>query len=166
MSSEVEWRAARKLPPFFLIYLFLFSSVSYSAPANFYTLNEKWEKTNVSGKTKEDMVDKSFTAALIRQSPHFVSAPTPPVLNKSLVEIMQGANVVEIEQNQSLLVRASTPVVKFVATEEGIASLETVRADTLRILGTGIGSTFVHIWDSTGRSTFELRVVQPKFIPS
>ncbi len=162
----MEWRAAKKLPPFVLIYLFLFSSVSYSAPANFYTLNEKWEKTNLSGKTKEEAVDESLTAALLRQSPHFISAPTPPVLNKSLTEIGQGTNVVEIEQNQSLLVRASTPVVKFVATEEGIASLETVSADTIRILGTGIGSTFVHIWDSTSRSTFELRVLQPKFIPS
>ncbi len=138
----------------------------FSAPANFYTLNEKWEKSNLSGETKEDAVDKSVTSALLRQSPHFVSAPIPLVLNKSLAEITQGGNVLEIEQNQSLFVRASTPIVKFVATEEGIVSLETIRGDTLLILGTGIGSTFVHIWDSTGRSTFELRVLQPKFIPS
>src|SRR3989338_4713705 len=129
-------------------------------------MNEKWEKANLSGKTKEEAVDESLTAALLRQSPHFISAPTPPVLNKSLTEITQGANVVEIEQNQSLFVRASAPIVKFVTTQEGIAALEKIREDTIRILGTGIASPFVHIWDSTSRNTFELRVLQPKFIPS
>ncbi len=148
-----------------LLFLF-FTAGSSSAATTFYTLNEQWEKSSLSGKTKEQALDESFNQSLNRQSLSIVGTPPPPAKRMTLAGIVQTGNTVEIEQNQTLFVKANAAIIKFLATDEGIAVLETVDADTLRIAGTGIGSTFIHIWDPLGRSTFELRVVQPRFTPS
>ena len=151
---------------FVVLLLFFFPSLGFSADAGFYTLNDKWEKSNLLVKTKADALDEGFKTALSKETPPIIGPPPALSINRTLAEIIQGNNTLEIDLNQSLFVKTGGAIVKFVSTDEGIVSMETASSDTLRILGRGIGSTFVHIWDSKGRNTFEIRVLQPAFVPS
>lgn len=147
-------------------FLFFFCSSGFSDQTDFFTLNEKWEKSNPIAKTKAQALDEGFMAALSKETPNIIGPPPAPSIIRNLNEITQANNTIEIELNQSLFVKANGAVIKFLATDEGIVLMETASSDTLRILGSGIGTTFIHIWDSKGRNTFEIRVVGPKFVPS
>ncbi len=156
-----------KLSLLFLVISFLFPAHSFSAEGNFYTLNDRWQKANESGQTKKEALESGFSSALAQQSfssPTLI--PTPPSITRDLIEISQQGNTFQLELGQSLFVKDSNGIVKFVATDEGIVSFETINSNTLRIGGSGIGKTFVHIWDSKGRTTFEMWVIPPKFIPT
>ncbi len=150
----------------FLIFsLFLFCAISLveAAPSNFYYLNEKWEKSNAAEETKGDAVDSAFAAAFSGQIQNLPIVARAPTLRKTLTELVRSGSF-EIEQYQSLLVTTNGGVSKFISTDEGIVTLETADSGLLRVLGTGIGKTFVHVWDASGRSTFEVRVRQPAIV--
>ena len=129
-------------------------------------MNEKWEKANLSAKTKGEALDEGFHAALSKEAAPIIGPPPARPITRTLAEIIQSNQTIEIELNQTLLVKTGSPIVKFIATDEGIVSMETVNADILGIVGKGVGSTFLHLWNADGRKTFEIRVVGPKFIPS
>ncbi len=133
-----------------------------AAESSFYTLSSKWEKSNIPSKSKCASVERSFADALSQQSQTVTALPTPPPLRMSLPDIVHGRGTFEIQQGQSLFLKC-TAITKFIATDEGIVTIETAEADTIRIFGSQIGSTYIHVWDANGRSTFELRVTQPKF---
>src|SRR3989338_4186736 len=157
----------RKYSAVVLISQFFFcSSPSLAAQASFYTLNEKWEKANLAGQTKDQAVEDEFGSVLSKQTANLIGPPPAPAIKRTLAEIMQTGNLVEIEMNQTLFVKSTSGIIKFVATDEGIAAFETVSADTLAIFGSNVGSTFAHVWDAEGRHTFALRVRTPTFIPS
>ncbi|MBI4353496.1 MAG: hypothetical protein HY593_06210 [Candidatus Omnitrophica bacterium] len=160
----------RKGLPVFLLVLgfFLHSRPVFPGPSSFYTLHEKWLKDNASGRKSEgESLDRGFQSALAYQAGSAQPLlPATPTLMRSVDELAGLGQVFEIEQNQSLLVNASTQILKFLAMDEGIVLLETVDADTLRIQGTGIGRTFIHVWDVEKRSTFQLQVLPQKIIPS
>lgn len=137
------------------------------ADTGFYNLNERWEKSVVSGKTKQEALNDGFTSALssqsFSQSSPGISTPVAPAIKKTLSEVTLSSLVTEIEQGQSLFVRANSTIVKFIPTEEGIVLTETIGTDTIRIEGIQIGNTFIHVWDSQGRKTFSVRVIPPKY---
>ena len=147
-------------------FLFFFCPLAFSAETDFYTLNEKWEKSNLLTKTKSEALEEGFKSALSKQVPNLIGPPPAAPISRSLSAIVHGNSTVEIELNQSLFLKTNSPIVKFVSTDEGIVTMETISADTLRILGSAVGTTFIHLWDSQGRNTFQLRVVGPKFVPS
>ncbi len=164
-SGDLRRMPRRPKLPLLILALFFLSSPNpaFSAPAGFYTLSEKWERTS-EAPPKEDAVEKSFASALS----HFshgsgpMTVPAPPDFNRSIAELAAQTAVVEIEIGQSLFVDTRGQVIKFVATDEGIVAMETIDENTLRILGSGVGRTFIHVWDAVGRGTFELHVAAPK----
>gem|GEM_PF-1068565 len=143
----------------------LCSTLAFAASANFYSLSDKWEKANASGKTRTSALEDSFGQALAEQPRSPTGFPTPPPIRKQISQLLTESPVIEIELNQSLDVRVPG-IVKFVSTDEGILAMETTDRDLLRITGIQVGSTFLHIWDASGRHTFELRVIPPKIIPT
>ncbi len=158
-----------------LLSLFLFTNAlvfpaaSFGAEADFYTFNERWNKSNLGPKTnKTTALEEGFSTAISSQNTLFLipGAPPPPVVRRTLGEIISVGGTVEIELNQTLLVEQIGGLIKFVTTDEGIATLENVNSEILKIMGTGIGSTFVHIWNAAGRNTFALRVLPPKLVTS
>lgn len=154
---------------FFAFFLFLsfFSSAASADETSFYTLNERWQKSASAPETKASALDKAFAAAISGRSSGPVSAAfAPPNLTRTLSDVVSAGGSVEIEQGQALFLKTGTPVVKFLATDEGIVTLETSEASTLLITGRQVGSTFVHVWDEGGRKTFSLRVTQPKVQPN
>ncbi len=150
----------------FLFFSVFFSRPGFSAETDFFNLNEKWEKSNLLAKEKGEALDQSFKSALSTEASSIAGPPPAASITRSIDEILQSNNATEIELNQSLFVKTNGAIVKFLATDEGIVSMETANSDVLRILGSGIGTTFVHLWDSKGRNTFEVRVIGPKFVPS
>lgn len=156
----------------FLSFLFLIlCGEAAASPSNFYTMADRWQKNqekDASPKvSKNDAIEESFASSL-RESGQgaAVSAPIAPILRKNLSELAQAGRVVEIEQNQVLFARSDKKIIKFIATDEGIVWLESAEADVLAIKGVGVGRTFVHVWDEERRSTFEIRVLVPRFVPS
>src|SRR3989338_257909 len=163
-SKKKNWPLSepRKVFLLFLAGIFLFLG-SAAAASDFFYLHERWEKSNLSGKTKKDAIEEGFTSAFSAQAPESSKTIVLPQLRKSLAEVAQ-TGPVEIEQGQSLYLTASGGILKFVSTDDGIVVLETENSNTLRIIGTRIGRTFIHIWDSSRRHTFELKVNQPTFV--
>lgn len=152
---------------FAAVFLCLFSGQAGAeervSGANFYTLASRWDKT-AAGKTKESAIDQGFRSALPSSS---VSLnPAPPLLQKNLSEIISAARTEEIELNQQLVLQSDSAIAKFVATEEGIVGMESLPGNKFQIVGRSIGTTFVHVWNAAGRSTFEIRVQPPVFRPS
>ena len=141
----------------------------FSAEANFYTLNDRWVKENKpqkSGKDKavEESFSRAFQGRTLREED--IRIPAAPTLRRSLEEVLSTQGTLEIELNQVLILERIGGLLKFVATDEGLVTLENVDSETLKLLGSGIGSTFVHVWNSAGRTTFALRVIPPKIIAS
>jgi len=155
-------------PAWVLLLLFLAITVSPAAQAaepNFYTLQEQWSKDNKPPKLNKDKaVEEGFSKAFRDRYVREGSAPVlaAPLQRRSLQEAVSAPAGVEIEFNQTLLITDIGTLVKFVATDEGIVTLENVDSDTLKILATGIGTTFIHVWNTQGRSTFTLRAIQPR----
>lgn len=146
------------------LFLFVFPSLSFSAEANFFALNDKWEKSNAASTTgKKDAVEQGFSSALKNNTTGILSSGLiqPPAITRTLSQLATENQTTEIQINQSIFVKSSTGIVKFIATNEGIVSMESIGQDTLRIVGTGIGRTFVHIWSATSRNTFEVQVMPP-----
>lgn len=148
----------------FLSFFFIINSSYPAESTNFYTLASKWEKQTASGKTKKEAVDDGFRKAFSRDLGP--ALPVAPTLQKDLSEIVTSSQTEELELNQLLILKSGTGFIKSLATDEGIALLELQTDRSLRILATGIGSTFIHVWDGTGRSTFELRVKPPIIRPT
>ncbi len=138
-----------------------------AADSSFYTLQDQWTKANKpqkGGKDKavEEGFSKAFRNQYVRESN--IPALTPPSIHRTLQEVVSAPGGIEIEFNQTILISGIGGLLKFISTDEGIVTLENVNADTLKILATGIGSTFVHVWNANGRSTFALRATQPTII--
>ncbi len=154
------------------VYSFVFSIFlpsSYADESSFYAFNEQWRKESRSGTTKAQALSDTFSSALLGSavaSGTSTGMPAPSSISRSLRDICSAGGTVEIEQNQSLFLKLDTPVVKFISTDDGIVVMDTVESSTLRIAGSGVGSTFVHVWDESGRKTFSLRVKQPKVLPN
>ena len=146
--------------------LVLFFPVSncFSAEADFYTLNDKWEKANASSAVaKKAAIEQGFSSALEKSTDGIAHGgfAEPPAITRTLSDLVSQGQTIEIQLKQSLFIKSPNDIVKFVTTSEGIVSLETVGQNTLRILGTGIGRSFVHIWNASGRNTFEIQVISP-----
>lgn len=145
------------------------SRTAYSAEAGFYSFGEKWDRARATGQSKETAIEDGFKTGLLAKETHspILGIPAPQALNRTLAEIIQTGATVEIEQNQTLFLSTNGSATKFVTTDEGIALVETTSdPQLLNIVGIGIGRTFVHVWDSQGRRTFELRVLSPRFVPT
>lgn len=151
-----------------IAFLFFFPSTAFSAEASFFTLNDRWEKANAAPATsKKTALEQGFGNALEKTSfKTSAGLPEPPVLKRILSQLARDNQTVEIQLNQSLYVQASSGVTKFIATNEGIVSLETVGEGNVRLVGVGIGRTFVHIWDVSGRNTFEVQVIPQTIVLS
>lgn len=148
---------------FFLLVAFslLFSSAAGAAGTQYPFNKNKDEKDR-------EALDNSFASAFLKKSsssPRGGVAVVKPALHQSLDELV-AARLVEIEQGQELYIHSASVVVKFVSTEEGVVTLDTVSSDVLRAKGRMIGRTFLHVWDAVGRKTFELHVLAPKILPS
>ncbi len=144
--------------------LFALNGTGFAAQSEFYTLNERWAKENVAPKTSpQAAIEEVFSKAAESQNTNYMTpgAPPPPSLRRTLAELA-GAGTVEVEVGQSLFVEDIGGLVKFVTTDEGIATVESVNTETLRILGSEVGSTFLHIWNAAGRKTLPLRILPPK----
>ncbi len=152
--------------PLFFPAFFLFAQKAYSADAQFYTLNQRWEKANASGTTKKEAVEQSFAEAMIFKAQGYPELPLSPPLKSDLAALGRQQRVVQLALGQSLIAAADNDILKFIATTESIVVLETLGSRTLRVLATGIGRTFIHVWDSEKRSTFEVWVIAPVFVPS
>ncbi len=153
-----------------LLAIFLFSVPAFADETSFYTLNERWAKNAQSGKTKDEALGDTFTTALAnRAAKSGASASTIPTalpITRTIGDVLSAGNTIEVEHNQTLFLRFPTPVLKFLATDDGVVTMDTVEASILRIVAIQIGSTFIHVWDESGRKTFTLRVVQPKYAPN
>ena len=158
-------RLTPKIPALCLLIIFLVfhSGQVLATETGFYALNKRWENRNSEGISKKDALDQGFSSALFRGVSNVTQTPSV-VIKRTLAEIIGQSQTVRIDQHQTLLVKANGDIVKFVSTDDGIATLETASSDTLRIVGTGVGSTFVHIWDVHGRNTFQLQVAVPPLI--
>lgn len=140
-------------------------AIVWAADSNFYVLQDQWTKANKPQKNdKEKAVEEGFAKAFRNRYVREDSIPviTSPPIYRSLQEVMSSPGGIEIEFNQTMLITGIGGLVKFITTEEGIATLENVDPNTLKVQATGIGSTFVHVWNAQGRSTFALRAIQPK----
>lgn len=148
-----------------VVFNFSILSSAHAAPASFYSMADQWEKSET--KTpKSEAVEQGFGTALAEQVPTpLYRSPAPSTLRRSLAEIQSSPTLI-LDLNQRLIIESPSPIVKFVATDEGIVAMETVDQDTLGIMGIKIGRTFVHIWNGQGRVTFELQVLAPRFEPS
>ena len=168
-SSEMMFEAGKFSPLFFLFLLPLPCLTSDAfAETNFYTLAQRWEKSNAYTNTSKKIPEPGVRP--LRGQNDFSDAaafPVPLALTRRLEELTGAQRVIDLEQKQSLFVKTGQPVLKFVSTEEDKVLFESLDPQTLRIEGTGVGLTFVHIWTSDGtRSTFQVRVFPQKFIPS
>jgi len=157
----------KSLPPVILLSLLSFFSfptvlLAVDSSSNFYSLNPKWEKAQASGKNRQTALDDSFRQALGGQNFSLDQMPVTPAITRTAAELT--ARPVELELNQVLHVKPAGPVSKFLATDEGIVVLETSTPGTLEVVGSGIGSTFVHFWDDEGRHTFQAKVIPQKLI--
>jgi len=138
-----------------------------AAPAGFYTLNERWEKSSVDKGSQREAVDDGFRSALENSGPPAPGGvPAPAPLRLGVAEITAVPRTLEIELRQTLVVGGFDSLRKFVSTEESVVTLENEGLSSLRVLGTAIGRTFVHAWDASGRHTFEVQVLQPRFTPT
>jgi len=132
-----------------------------AADANFYRLNDRWEKAAATGKSREDAMDEGFARAIQRSDASIVSSlPVSPPLRRTLSQIEQSR--VELEFERSLLVSANG-ILKYLATDAGRVVLSTADPNTLLIKAIGIGPTFVHVWDAAGRHSFEIQVTPPTY---
>lgn len=143
--------------------LFFFCLAAIPAHADFYTLNQRWEKSNSGGKPKANALEQSFGAALAQPSSALPGIPPPTTIEKPLTALTQGG-ITELQQSQSLIIEQGGGIIKFLTTDEGVVTIESINSETLRVIGTDIGHTFVHIWNAQGRNTFEIRVIPQKFV--
>ncbi len=147
-----------------------------AAETNFYTLQDQWTKANKPQKTgKDQAVEEGFSKAFRNRYVRDENIPalTSPLVHRTLQEIISTPGGIEIEFNQTLLISGIGGLIKFIATDEGIVTLENVDSNTLKVQATGIGSTFVHVWNlpagqasAPRRSTFSLRATQPTIVPN
>ncbi len=147
----------------------LSSSPALSAESNFYTLQERWQKQQLESHTdKSAAIDSGFSSAMFktRSQDPLTGVTAAPTLRRAFQEIVLSESVVELESEQTLLIENIQGLIKFVSTDAGIVSLETVNTDILKMTATSLGTTFVHVWTQAGRSTFSVRVVGPKLSPS
>lgn len=137
-------------------------------PAQFYTLSDRWEKQNLSGKTRKEALDDGFRSALYtNEAGNVLNTPPPPeTLRRTFPQIASSGNAIEIEDGQTLLVSSPSPITKFVTTQEGVVTLESPKPDALSVTGTGLGRTFVHAWNAEGRHTFEVSVRIRRYAPT
>ena len=147
-----------------LLLSLVLASPCLAADVNFYSLKDQWANNKPEKTDKNSAIEEGFSKAFQNRTvrEENIGVVTLPPVRRTLQEAVSASGGVEIEFNQTLIVDGIGGLVKFITTDEGLAILENVDADTLKILGTGIGTTFVHVWNPQGRSTFTLRVTQPK----
>lgn len=130
-----------------------------AAETSFYKLNSRWEKNNEEKPGAAD-VDQAFRSALGSSSafgglPSVPSAPQP--VQRTIAEL-QAVQTITLELGQSLFLDLASQPRKYVATQDGVVAFEPIDSDTLRIEALTIGETFVHVWDTAGRNTFQVLV--------
>jgi len=84
--------------------------------------------------------------------------PLTIVLDENFKDVRQP---IEIEEDRDLLVVGKN-IRRFLVTQPDILSVEKENPDQLRITGTQVGYTYVHIWDDNGRWTLEFFGSLPK----
>jgi Pilus formation protein N terminal region len=90
----------------------------------------------------------------------------PSVL--SLAQITNSGQVkptMSIELNSSVIIESKN-IKRFLVVDEGFIGVKIIDADRLELDAKRIGSTFLHIWDDTGRHTLYVEVVFPKTVTS
>jgi hypothetical protein len=144
------------------------SSLALAAESNFYTMEERWQKQQlVSHTDKGAAIDSGFSSALLKsraQDPT-TGVSVAPTLRRTFQDVVASESIIELEPEQTLLIENIQGLLKYVSTDAGVVTLETLNPDILKMTATGLGSTFVHVWTQTGRSTFSVRVIGPKFSP-
>ncbi|MFH1355370.1 MAG: pilus assembly protein N-terminal domain-containing protein, partial [Candidatus Omnitrophota bacterium] len=68
---------------------------------------------------------------------------------------------IEIAQGSSILIRTNN-IRRFLLTQPEVLTVQRNSADELMLPGKGIGYTYLHIWDDSGRRTMEFLGVYPK----
>lgn len=155
---------------FFFVIIPIFCSSFHpdllAASSNFYTYHERWQKKDDGEPGKKEALEGAFRSSADKIASPSGSGALPPSLpvERTLTNIVQ-LGTFEIEVNQSLIIKSSAGIVKFISTTENIVMMETVDATTLRIIGKTAGRTFIHVWEEGNkRSTFELRVNPQRFV--
>lgn len=96
-----------------------------------------------------------------------VTAPFPTAISiKKLfldetVRATQPETKLEIEIGKTMIVSGHN-ITRWLATQPELISIERKSSDEINITGKGIGFTYFHIWDSSGRWTFSLLSAPPK----
>lgn len=152
------------------------ASCAFGADINFYSLQEQWAKENKVPKTgRAQALESGFSQAFGKQSPTGgdYSSPVPVTLRRDFREAAAASSPLEIEWGQTLLLEKVGGLVKFAASDEGIVTMESADTETLRLIGSSVGSTYVHVWNlpvaqasARQRTTFSVRVLQPRLTPS
>jgi len=149
----------RRATAFLAAAFFIGAPGAASAAENFYKLNDRWEKAQSSGLTKQEAVDSGFAAALANP-PQRIQGPVSLPIRRNLVQLAQ--QHIDLEINQSLVVTANG-LVKFFSTTDGVVAMQTLDTNTLQVVGTHFGNTFVHVYDAAGRTTFEVQCIPPTY---
>ncbi len=152
-----------------VFFSFALKENALAADANFYTLKDQWvsenkPKKNNKEKALEDGFQKAFENRIEREES--IGTPVPAAIRRALSEIISSQTTVELESGQTLFIENVGGLTKFIPTDEGIVLLENVDSETLKVTGSDIGTTYVHIWNSKGRSTVPIRVIPPKVVLS
>lgn len=147
--------------------VFLTSAVpAAAAPTDFYPLAQRWAKARAESAGKEEAVEGAFQKAVQSGASSVPSDPfgTPiPALRRPLSGIAPAGESIELESGQTLFISSDAPITKSASTDDTIAELQSADASTLAVTAREVGKTVVHVWDASGRRTFEVRVVPRKF---
>ncbi|MFH1414309.1 MAG: pilus assembly protein N-terminal domain-containing protein [Candidatus Omnitrophota bacterium] len=84
--------------------------------------------------------------------------PEVMYLDDSFVKITQP---IEIAQGSSILIRTNN-IRRFLLTQPEVLTVQRNSPDELLLTGKGIGYTYLHVWDDSGRRTMEFLGVYPK----
>ncbi|MCG3176532.1 MAG: hypothetical protein MOGMAGMI_01490 [Candidatus Omnitrophica bacterium] len=143
----------------------LWTGVARAGDTSFYTLHSRWEKNNEEKAAPTD-VERTFGEALVSRGAQYLpsvpSAPQP--LRRTAAEV-EAVRSLTLELGQSLFLELGAAPRKFVSTQEGVVGFEPL-GTVLRIEALSIGETFVHVWDTTGRRTFQVLVRPARILES
>jgi len=87
-----------------------------------------------------------------------------PIEVLSLAQITNNGQIkpkLQIELNSSVIIEGKN-IQRFLIVQEGYINAKIIDPNHLKIDAIRIGTTFLHVWDDTGRSTFYVEVIFPK----
>jgi len=99
-----------------------------------------------------------ITAQKLKQAPRVISLSQIASLGSAKPRL-------SIELHSSVILEGKN-IQRFLVVDEGFIGVKTVDTDHLEIDALRIGTTFLHVWDDTGRITLYVEIVFPKTVTS